>query len=142
MLQDPALKQFTATHLEQRTNAFLQSEYAPMVHAWQAGDSLLATWAQCWQDLWPDKQVKQQADLHAMNTLLSQHLDSFFHVTPNAAWRHRQQLAHKLSMMFRKYSYQPVAVFIHLLLIAIDIERLRGGIMQRCLFPKYREESA
>ena len=95
MVQEPLLKQFAVTHLEQRTNAFLQSEYAPLLHAWQAG-----------------------------------------------AWRHRQQLAHKLTMLFRKYSYEPVAVFIHLLLIAVDIERLRGGIMQRCLFPGYREESA
>ena len=37
MVQDPLLKQFAVTHLEQRTNAFLQSEYAPLLHAWQAG---------------------------------------------------------------------------------------------------------
>jgi hypothetical protein len=131
MLQDPVLKEFTAMHLEQRSNAFLQSEFAPLVHAWQAGDSLLVTWIQCWQARWPDKQAKQQAGLHAMNTLLNQHLNTFLHVAPNAAWRHRQQLSARLCMMFRKYSYQPVAVFIHLLLIGLDIERLRGGIMQR-----------
>lgn len=142
MLQDPVLKQYTATHLEQRTNAFLQSEFAPLVHAWQAGDSLLLTWMQSWQSLWPDKRAKQQVALHTMNTLLNQHLTNFLHIAPNTAWRNRQQLAHKLAMLFRKYSYQPVAVFIHLLLIALDVERLRGGIMQRCLFPRYREESA
>ena len=35
-----------------------------------------------------------------------------------------------------------VGNFIHLLLVALDIERLRGDIMQRQLFPKYREENA
>ena len=142
MLQDPLLKHFTATNLEQRTNAFLQSDYAPLVHAWQAGDSLLMTWVNCWQSRWPDKKAKQQVALHAFNSLLYKHLESFHQVAPNTAWRHRQQLSARLCMMFRKYSYQPVAVFIHLLLIGLDIERLRGGIMQRCLFPKYREESA
>ena len=142
MVQEPLLKQFAVTHLEQRTSAFLQSEYAPLLHAWQAGDSLLLVWLKIWQSLWPDKHAKQQAALHTMNTMLQQHLNAFLQVAPNAAWRHRQQLAHKLTMLFRKYSYEPVAVFIHLLLIAVDIERLRGGIMQRCLFPGYREESA
>jgi len=142
MLQDPVLKHFTATNLEQRTNAFLQSEHAPLVHAWQAGDSLLMTWVECWQSRWPDKKAKQQVALRAFNSLLYKHLEAFHHVAPNTAWRHRQQLSPKLCMMFRKYSYQPVAVFIHLLLVALDIERLRGDIMQRCLFPKYWEESA
>ena len=142
MLQDPVLKQFTTTHLEQRTNAFLQSEYAPLIHAWQAGESLLSTWIRSWQSLWPEKRTKQKVELEIMIALLSQHLTSFMHVAPNTAWRHRQQLAQKLTLLFRKYSFHPVAVFIHLLLIAMDVERLRGGIMQRCLFPGYREESA
>jgi hypothetical protein len=44
--------------------------------------------------------------------------------------------------MFRKHAFQPAAVFIHLLLVALDMERLRGSVMQRALFPGYREESS
>jgi hypothetical protein len=142
MLQDPVLKQFTAIHQEQRSNAFLQSVYAPMVSAHMDGRPLLDVWLVRWQALWPDQRARQQANLQPLRSILQQHLLSFPLTAPGTGWRHRQELAHKLQMMFRRHSYQPVAIFVHLLLIALDVERLRGDIMQRQLFPKYREKSA
>lgn len=142
MLQDPVLRQFTAIHQEQRSAAFAQSDYAPMAQAQREGHSLLGAWLMRWQDLWPDERTGQQASLGLLRATLQQHLLSFPQEAPDTGWRRREELAHKLGMMFRKYSYQPAAIFIHLLLIALDVERLRGNIMQRQLFPRYRVESA
>ena len=44
--------------------------------------------------------------------------------------------------MFRKYNFQPMTSFVHLALVALDIERLRGDIMQRSLFVSYSEVGA
>ncbi len=141
MLQDPMLKPFTAIHHDQRNAALLQSEYAPMVHAYHEGMPLLAAWTARWQFLWPEPGASERASLQQLQTLLQQHLASFARETPESAWRQRQQLAARLGTLFRVFRYQPAAVFCHLLLVALDVERLRGDILQRRLFPSYREDS-
>ena len=141
MLQDPMLKPFTAIHHDQRNAALLQSDYAPMVHAYHEGMPLLAAWTVRWQFLWPAPGASERASLQQLQTLLQQHLASFARETPESAWRQRQQLAARLGTLFRAFRYQPAAVFCHLLLVALDVERLRGDILQRRLFPAYREDS-
>jgi len=141
MLQDPVLKPFTAIHHDQRNAAFLQSEYAPMVHAQHGGVSLLVAWEAHWKSLWPRLRANERASLQQLRSLLQQHLSSFAQEAPDAAWRHRQHLARRLSTLFRDFRYQPAAIFSHLLLVALDVERLRGDILQRRLFPGYREDS-
>ena len=141
MLQDPVLKPFTAIHHDQRNAALLQSDYAPMVHAYHEGMPLLAAWTARWQFLWPAPGASERASLQHLQTLLQQHLASFARETPESAWRQRQQLAARLGTLFRAFRYQPAAVFCHLLLVALDVERLRGDILQRRLFPAYREDS-
>ena len=141
MLQDPVLKPFTAIHHDQRNAALLQSDYAPMVHAYHEGMPLLAAWTVRWQFLWPAPGASERASLQHLQTLLQQHLASFARETPESAWRQRQQLAARLGTLFRAFRYQPAAVFCHLLLVALDVERLRGDILQRRLFPAYREDS-
>jgi hypothetical protein len=140
MLQDPVLKPFTAIHHDQRNTAFLQSDYAPLVHARQEGQPLVAAWAARWQALWPGPRASEREGLLLLYRLLLQHLESFAQAAPDAAWPQRQQLAGRLRTLFRQFRYQPAAIFVHLLLVALDVERLRGDILQRRLFPVYRED--
>jgi hypothetical protein len=142
MLQDPVLKPFTGIHHEQRDAAFLQSELALLMHARHEGLSLIAAWTTRWQALWPDLRASERASLQLLYRLLQQHLEAFTQAAPATAWPQRQQLAGRLGVMFRQFRYQPAAIFAHLLLVALDVERLRGGILQRQLFPHFRENGA
>ena len=142
MLEIPELKSMTMSNLNSRLDSFSQSPYARLLDAWQENQSLLTAWLACWQSLLPGKKLHQQEPLKQLVAMLEEHIESFRHVSPRVTWRQRQRLTAKLTLMFRKYAFQPVAVYIHLLLVALDMERLRGGIMQRSLFPAYREESA
>ena len=142
MLTNPDLKDFTASNLELRLDSFSQSSYAPLLDAWQADQTLLTGWLEHWRSLWPEKKPSQQQALNQLINLVMQHGEIFRQLSPGMTWRQRKQLAAKLMMMFRNYAYQPVAVFIHLLLVALDLERLRGSIMRRSLFPDYVEKSA
>ena len=85
--------------------------------------------------------VPAARNLQQLYRLLQQHLESFAQAAPDAAWPQRQQLAQRLVSLFRQFRYQPAAIFVHLLLVAMDVERLRGNILQRRLFPVYREDS-
>lgn len=137
MRDDPQLKQFTATNLEVRIKFMQQSVYAPLIAARQSGKTLLTGWTEHWRSLCP--QEKSHKSLVKLIRLFNQHLTNFQQLSPQQAWKSRETLATNLTIMFRQFSYQPVAVFIHLALIALDLERLRGDLMQRCLFPGFKE---
>ena len=142
MLRDPVLKQFATTHSDQRSSLLLQSNFADVVLAWQRGQSLPEGWATCWQALWPDMPSGQRAGLRSVVSTVREHRSAFSDINAQSAWRRRDVLADRLRMMFRHYSYQPAAIFVHLLLVALDVERLRGALLQRALFPGYREVGA
>lgn len=140
MVDIPELKSMTMSNLNMRVDAFSQSPYARLLDTWQENQTLVSAWMVCWQSLWPEK--KSQAPLHKLIALVQEHLELFKRLSPATTWRQRQRLAARLTLMFRKHAYQPVEIFIHLLLVALDIERLRSAILQRSLFPNYQEKSA
>ena len=135
--EEPQLKQFTATYLEDRIKVMQKSVYAPLIAAQQSGKTLLTGWTEHWRSLWP--QEKSNRSIIKLIALFNQHLTDFPQLSPRLAWKSRDKLAATLTIMFRQFSYQPVAVFIHLALIALDLERLRGDVVQRCLFPGFKE---
>jgi hypothetical protein len=142
MLEDPHLKNFTAVNPELRLDNFSRSPYAPLLGPWQANQSLVKGWLAHWQSLWPEKKASQQAPNRELIAIVEAHIDLFKQLAPTVTWRQRQRLVAKLTLMFRKYAFEPVAVFIHLLLVALDVERLRGSIARRHLFPRYQEAGA
>jgi hypothetical protein len=142
MVEIPELKGMTMSNLNMRVDAFSQSPYAPLLDAWQENQPLVSAWLTCWQSLWPEKKSRAQAPLQQLIATVHEHLEIFHQLSPATTWRQRQRLAARLTLMFRKNAYQPVAIFIHLLLVALDIERLRSAILQRSLFPNYQEKSA
>jgi hypothetical protein len=137
MRDDPQIKQFTPTYLEARIQVMQKSVYAPLIAARQSGKTLLTGWTEHWRSLWP--QEKSNRSIVKLIALFNQHLANFQQLSPQLAWKSRETLATKLTIMFRQFSYQPVAAFIHLALIALDLERLRGDVIQRCLFPGFKE---
>ncbi len=56
---------------------------------------------------------------------------------------HRRELEKTATRLFRRHGASPTAVFSHLVLTALDLERLRGGIVRRRLFaPAERRQAA
>lgn len=142
MLEDSSIKLATTTDMEQRMGYLLQSDFAPLFKYWNPEISLVDCWLQHWKTLLPDKKGRRQESLNALTMLVNRHRDVFYQLPTDRTWRQRQNLAFKLTMMFRRQAYQPVNVFVHLLLIALDVERIRGAVMQRCLFADYQEAIA
>ncbi|MEO5363643.1 MAG: hypothetical protein H7838_08475 [Magnetococcus sp. DMHC-8] len=58
-----------------------------------------------------------------------------------AARQARQRLQQQLRELFRRQIGQPAALFIHLALLALDFERLRGGLVLRALYHATAEEA-
>ena len=52
---------------------------------------------------------------------------------------YRRDLAQTVTRLFRRHGGTPVAVFCHLALVALDLERLRGDLVRRALFEPAKE---
>jgi hypothetical protein len=118
------------------------------VHPWMAGDDALSafavdepldaieaagysdgldTWLRQWRGLWPERaealeELLSLAESHAIRR------DS----TATEDWR--GSLERRAVRMLRWRREQPVTVFCHLLLCALELHRLRQGLLQRALF--------
>ena len=141
MTQDTYLKDFISSEMDLRMLAMQESDSAPLIAAWQEKIPLLQGWIQHWRSLWPGHRASTSAPLKQLIALLQGHLEAFGS-KQHRSWQERELLERQLIILFRRYSQQPAGVFIHLALLALDIERLRGNIMQRALFPELRGEQS
>ncbi|MBF0162008.1 MAG: hypothetical protein HQL88_06945 [Magnetococcales bacterium] len=117
-------------------------EMARLEERWRAGTPLLTAWLDQWILLWPVRRGQWADALGALSDMLQNHARAFPTLPDaDAARQARQQLQQRLRTLFRRHIGQPAAIFIHLALMAMDFERLRGGLLLRALFPDHAGES-
>ena len=64
-----------------------------------------------------------------------QHLEGFGELPPGEpAWKAREAFQGRMARYFRRHGGQPVAVFAHLGLVALELERLRAELATRALY--------
>lgn len=137
LLEDPDLRQFAIEDADLRNAAFLESDCAPLVKTWRPEMPVLHAWIAHWRTLWPDSRSAKPG-LERLSGLLSRQTDALCHEPAVAMDVLRAAWTQELVMVFRSYSGQPAASFAHLALTAIDMERLRGDLVRRKLFPEQK----
>jgi hypothetical protein len=110
-----------------------RSELAPLLQT-DAEGSLGQHWVAAWRQRWPATTAAVRADRAAVEQRIQGHLSRFRHSTTEAAWNARQQLREQLRLDFHGLGLSPVAPFVYLLLLALDLERVRGALLDRALF--------
>ena len=96
-----------------------------------------------WQKLWPRTTRSERATLSAFAAGIERHLERMAHVEAERdGFGERARLERELSRLFRWHTEEPVTPFCHLALTALDLERLRGAVVRRTLFPDARSEVA
>jgi hypothetical protein len=91
-------------------------------------------WLARWRALWPSG---GDDDEHAMRSLVEaveSHLAHFARAPLDEAWPLRRALQARIERLFRRFALTPAAAFAHLLLVALDLERLRAEIVARAAF--------
>jgi hypothetical protein len=136
MRRDPVLADFSGT------DTFMHpSDVTVLAESARQGDTLFQGWLQHWRELRPGT---GHSDAH-FNDALAQ-LEALLRAqlepsrgtsTPQL----REELAHRLRTAFRRYSFQPATACAYLALTALDLERLRGDLLQRVLFSSACETS-
>ncbi|HZD90587.1 MAG TPA: hypothetical protein VE224_10835 [Pseudolabrys sp.] len=141
--QDSWLAPFSEPDMTRRHAALQASPFAPLLP--RDGDStpLGARWAQHWRALWPQMSAADARALNALARAVRDHIVRLAHAGPQErSAPHRRDLERVVTRLFRRHAASPTAVFAHLLLTALDLERLRGGLVRRRLFEPARRRQA
>ena len=108
---------------------------APLAAAWTDPDRIGHLWLAEWRRRIPESQRAGNATMDEPARALGAHLAAFHERTAHDGWPLRRMLQARLSLLFRRAIVDPSAAFIFLALAALDLERLRGEILRRVIFP-------
>jgi hypothetical protein len=141
MRRDPALAVYTDAASLQPPQSLPASDTAILAKSLQQGDTPFQSWLQHWRELQPKPDrtcATFQPGMRQLEDLLCTQLTPTTGATTPML---REALALRLRATFRRYSFQPAAVSAYLALTALDLERLRGDLLQRALFSAACETS-
>lgn len=141
MREDPALQAIAAADADTRLRELSATEMAPLADQLADSKTAVAAWVAHWRSLWPP-----QPSQHAGLEKLSQHLRDHMGVMQSAdvavseMTAQKERLERQLVRLIRTHQQRPVAMFSYLGLLALDLQRLRGGLVRRALFTTRRRE--
>ncbi len=101
-------------------------------------------WLAAWQAAWPAPSAAERRSLDEFVRIATNHFERLAQASlQDRSGPYRRDLATALARAFRRTGATPAAVFCHLALVALDLERLRGGLVRRRLFgPDHAREAA
>ena len=132
MAADPQLSAFSMEDAEATRRSI--EETLPGVDA----EATPAGWLSYWRRLWPDDGAEDPGLRHLVS-LVERHRTGG---EGDAAGDWRENLERRAVGILRRYRERPVTVFCHLLLCAVELHRLRQGLLQRALFNDLAREAA
>jgi hypothetical protein len=133
LLDDTDLRPFASENMASRLEAIRNSDCDYLAIAWQRGEPLAMAWLEHWRQQW---RVSRRfvAGLAYLGRLLRRYLQASLGGQSASTGLPRQRLVSGLNYIFRCYSFEPAAACAHLGLIVLDLEYLRGELLQRALF--------
>ena len=144
IIHDPKLAPFADGDRQQRVASLEKSPLSPLAPAPGRQTTIARRWNAHWQSLWPQPGPAEAGALHDLAATAASHVARLAEAAPpETSAPYRLELAKSLTRLFRRHGASPISVFSHLPLAALDLERLRGGLMRRRLFePAQTREAA
>jgi hypothetical protein len=135
MLDDPVYADWVKVEQRGLADAVAVHLGPELAAACATGHRATAVWLKEWRTRWPDEDSATRDALSGLATRLLTHgVQMATREDPMAGPQLRSELRHRLLRIFRQAARSPPAVFAHLGIIALELERLRGSLLDRCLF--------
>jgi hypothetical protein len=132
MRADPSLERLLSEGGALRPEALREGDWACLAAAWDAGVELREAWTAEWVRRWPQGSQRSAVALDRLQRLVQRHTAALLaRGSAHAAWEARRGLAAALAYQFRRQFMQPAAAFVHLLRVALELERLRAELVAR-----------
>lgn len=109
------------------------SRWAPLASAWREGGDVGAAWLAEWHLRLP---AARDETLGALELAVRAHFAAFRSAAPGSGAPSRAAFAATLRLLFRRATAAPAAVFVFLLQLLLDGERLRGELARRAALPQ------
>jgi hypothetical protein len=135
MQRDPRWRELCTAPPGERAATLAHSPWRALACAWSVPDTLTHAWQAEWRRRLPQPLHDADDSLHAVVATLRLHGAAFAAATPGPGTQLRRALQARLSLLMRRATLEPAAAFIHLALSALELERLRGELLGRRLFP-------
>lgn len=92
-----------------------------------------AEWYAAWRRLWPVAAGPDADALERLKGVIETHLLQFSRLAPEEAPAARRALGREAVRNFRQQAFRPPSAFAYLLLVALELERLRAELVLRAL---------
>lgn len=135
MREDVVLHDLALDDASARRLAIANSPFGVLADG-DAFAGLQVRWFERWIALWPPANEEEITGLHALVTAARRYLDANRgrRTRPDARRDARRRLETRATGLMHHRTEEPVVVFCHLLLVALDLQRLRDGLLRRALF--------
>jgi len=133
MLADPVCAPLAPGTIADRAAALADSVLAPLQAIVAGRMPPGPVWSAHWQALWPRADASTQYSLDLFMRAVSRHQQALL-IAADTSEPLREQLANRLQKLLRVAAGTVIVTVCHLALLALDLERLRGGLASRCLF--------
>jgi hypothetical protein len=133
---DPSLTHLATEDPDRRREALSASALSGIADAVSEGVSPMVAWLDGWASTWPEVGAGVARSLTQIRMAFERHAEAI-RLDPAsypAGPRLRAPLLARLNNLFRRHSGQIAAVFAHIGLMSLDLERMRGGLVIRALF--------
>jgi len=141
LLADPLYGPMAPGTPADRAAALEHSALAALNPAVAGLTTLGAAWGRQWQLLQPQTEVRTGSFIQRLSTIIEEHEQALLRAADSAEPL-RRELAGRLQRLLRAAAGTVVATVCHLALVALDLERLRGGLSRRSLFGDEQIEHA
>jgi hypothetical protein len=118
------------------------SPIAALVREVRTGILLPQAWLAVWRRLWPRTSPEHAAGLETIVRTVERHVAALHEATGQSSFALRMEIKQRLEAVFRRHAETAAAAVAHLLLEALDIERLRAGLVHRLLLEPARMNAA
>ena len=125
-----------------RVQALVETPYAPLGGQCPANSGLADAWIDHWRSLWPTASPAERDSLEMLVSVVAEYYRVLASGEAIGSARAREALESRLRRAVRHHTHEPAAAYLHLALVALNLERLRGALIRRQLFPPTRPERA
>lgn len=136
MADDPVLSGLAAKDAD-TVRASIEEALPGLAANNRGGNDARARWLSEWRRLWPDD-ARPDPLLDRLTQLVERY--SGGETEGGGGWR--SELVRHALQILRAHREQPVTIFCHLLLSALELHRLRQGLLERALFNNLDTEAA
>ena len=133
MCEDDLYAPWCRTEAHERERALEESPLATLILESRGKVPAARAWLSIWRRLWPRTSSVHTAALETIVRTVAEHTALLRNPGTASSFELRSALAQRVSTLFRRHFESPAATTAHLLLAALELERLRAGLVHRTL---------